>query len=326
MRDLQRLPDPRRVLFLARDRADLDELPGRLRALPPPLDTHATRRMGEALVALSRDRFDAAVCSVDAPGDVATVIRFKKAAPSTPVFALSTQENSDMASLSLRMGAAAVLRRDPDPAVVAGILRRALEMRHLAREIRARVGSSWDLAREIRQVSARTRLLATEALSRFTANPADGFEPLLVEDNPDDALFFVRALRKLGLPRRVPVARSAREAIDYLSGRGEFADRVLYPVPSIVVLDFHLGRGTGEEVLRFIRKEPSLERTPVVLLTSSENPAEAARMVDLGVSAHIVKPPIVDDLCAVVRLILDFWQVFRTQSADAWAPPRPLRP
>ena len=94
----------RKILLLARDRQELVGLPERL---SPRIQAHATRRMGEALSLLTRQRLDAAVCSVDDPGDVATVIRFKKAAPRTPVLVLAGQENPDTHALLLQMGAAA---------------------------------------------------------------------------------------------------------------------------------------------------------------------------------------------------------------------------
>jgi len=310
----------KKILLLARDRQELVELPERMAHLNPRVHVHATRRMGEAVALLTRQPFDAAVCTVEIPRDVATVIRFKKTAPRTPVIALAEQEDPDTLALSLQMGAAAVIRRAADFASVARSLQAAIETRDLARHVRGSIASSWMVSKQIARLSARAKTLTAEAMSRFTANPAEGFEPLLVENDPDEAFFFVRALRKIGLHRRLPVVRTAEQAISYLAGRGEYADRVLYPVPSIVILDLHLGRENGEKVLRYIRSHPSLEHLPVILLSSSQNPVEVGRMVELGMSAHIVKPPTLGELYEVVRLILDYWHVWRTQSADVTRP------
>src|SRR6185369_4475109 len=231
------MAESRKVLLLARDRLELVGLPDRLRNLSPRILAHATRRMGEALSLLTRQRLDAAVCSVDDPGDVATVIRFKKAAPRTPVLVLAGQENPDTHALLLQMGAAAVIRRDPDFDAVALSLKTALETRNLAHQVRGMVSESWVLSKQVSRLSAQAKSLAAQVMSRFSANPAEGFEPLLVENDPDEAFFFIRALRKAGLHRRLPVVRSAGEAINYLAGRGDYADRALFPMPSIVILD-----------------------------------------------------------------------------------------
>lgn len=273
--------------------------------------------MGEALSLLSCERFDAAVCTVEAPRDILSVIRFKKASPRTPVLALTSEENSPIATLSLQMGVAAVLRRESDPSATADVLKRALSTEGLARQMRDRFDSPLRNVPEGSNLSARARILAADALSNYSRNPAEGFEPLLVENDPDEALFFIRALQKAGLHRRLPIVRTAEEAIDYLTGRREFENRVRHPMPTIVILDLHLGNESGEDVLNFIRSQPCLERLPVVLFSSSQDPAEVGRMVDLGVSAHLVKPHSMAELCEVVRLILDFWQVWRSQSADA---------
>lgn len=307
----------RRILLLARDPADIKEIPARLRDTAPRVEAHATRRMGEALSLLSRESFSAAVCSVEFPTDVAIIIRFKKTSPRTPVLALALADDSEVAALALQLGAAAVIKQEADPRATADTLRDALDPHELARRVRNRAASGYRIAQQIRELSARARMVAADALARLSRTPADGFEPLLVENDPNEALFFARALRKVGLPRRLPIARSGREAIDYLSGRGEFGDRVRFPAPSIVILDYHLGADTGEDVLRFIRSHPSLERLPVVLFSSSQNPEEVGRMLNLGVSAHIIKPHSIDELCEAVRLILDFWQMWRSHSADA---------
>ena len=309
-------PRARRILLLARGRSDLDDLPARLADSPRPIVARATRRMGEALFALAHERFDAAVCWIQLPSDVAKVVRLKKAAPGIPVVALTPNRNAELAELSLRMGAAAVLEGDSDPVRTAATLERAIELRELASRLTESARLSLSYGRTIQGRAARSHLLAAQILQSLTLNPAEGFEPLLVEDDPDEALIFARALRKLGLSRRVPIVRSADEAIEYLSGRGEFADRGRYPAPSLVVLDFHLGPETGEKVLRWIRGNPRHARLPVVLLSACRDEAGLARMTALGLNAHVEKPQATEEMEATVKLILDFWQMWRTQGGE----------
>ncbi len=317
MIDATTVPLPaKRLLILARDREDLHLLPTTLGSCLPPVRAHATRRIGEALALLGRESFDAAVCPVDQPLDVASLVRLRKASPRTPVLGLLSKRLPELEALSLQMGAVAVVERAEGAAATSAILHRALESRDLARQTRDERRTARRLAGEIRLLSARARGLAADALAKCARHPAEGFEPLLVEDSPAEAFLFCQALRKAGLPRRLPVVRTAREAIAYLSGRGEFADRVAYPAPSIVILDFHLGVDTGEEVLRFIRSTPSLHRLAVVLFTSTRNPSDLARMFELGISAHIVKPAGFAELRASMDLILDVWRSWRARSGE----------
>jgi CheY-like chemotaxis protein len=223
--------------------------------------------------------------------------------------ALTPSDHGELADLSLRMGASAVLPGDSDPTRTAAALQRAL------RDPASRPNPC-PLNDSLRGRAARSHLLASQILQGLTLNPAEGFDPLLVEDDANEALFFRRALRKLGLCRRLPIVGSADEAIQYLSARGDFSDRRRYPQPSLVLLDFHLGNETGEKVLRWIRGSPEHSKLPVVLLSACRNEADIGRMRVLGLNAHVEKPTTPEELDATVKLILDFWQMWRAQGGD----------
>src|SRR5690606_18210843 len=96
---------------------------------------------------------------------------------------------------------------------------------------------------------------------------------LLVEDNDDDVFLMKHALTSAGYANPVHVVESGQEAIAYLSGSGEFQDRVRYPMPVIVFLDLKLPLMSGHEVLAWIRGQRQLESLLVVVLTSSNEPS-----------------------------------------------------
>jgi two-component system, response regulator len=89
---------------------------------------------------------------------------------------------------------------------------------------------------------------------------------LLVEDNPDDEMLTLRALKKNNILNEVTVARDGAQAIEYLFS-GPSAS---LPLPGIILLDLQLPRVDGLEVLRRIRADERTQAIPVVVLTSSK--------------------------------------------------------
>src|SRR3712207_9271719 len=87
---------------------------------------------------------------------------------------------------------------------------------------------------------------------------------LLVEDNPDDALLILRALKKNGVKNEVIVARDGVEAFDYLFGTGIYAGRDTTVMPQLVLLDLRLPKVDGLEVLRRGRGDERSKMLPAV--------------------------------------------------------------
>jgi CheY-like chemotaxis protein len=137
--------------------------------------------------------------------------------------------------------------------------------------------------------------------------PSDDPLFLLAEDNEDDLLLIERAFRKAGLPYRVRAVRDGEEAVDYLAGRGSYADRLAHPLPCVLLLDLKLPRRSGFEVLTWVRGQAGLRRLPVVVLTSSEQMADVNRAYDLGANTYLVKPATVEALRDLVRTLDLYW-------------------
>lgn len=113
---------------------------------------------------------------------------------------------------------------------------------------------------------------------------------LLVEDNPDDEILALRALRANRVTNEVVVVRDGVEALDYLKCRGPFAHRDPCNLPGLILLDLKLPRIDGLEVLRRIRAEEASALIPVVILTSSDEECDLASSYELGANSYVRKP------------------------------------
>ncbi len=132
---------------------------------------------------------------------------------------------------------------------------------------------------------------------------------LLVEDNSDDELLAVRALRKNNIGNDIIVARDGVEALDYLFGTGQYAGRDLSEMPQIILLDLKLPKIDGLEVLRKIRAGERTKLLPVAILTSSKEEKDLVDSYSLGANSYIRKPVDFDQFCEAVRQLGLYWLV-----------------
>ena len=128
---------------------------------------------------------------------------------------------------------------------------------------------------------------------------------LYAEDEDNDAYLMQRAFAKAGVSNPLQVVVDGDEAIQYLSGTGEFSDRTRYPLPCLLLLDLNLPRQSGLEVLEWVRSQPSLQSMPVVILTSSSQDRDIGSAYSLGANGYLVKPPSSEKLIELVTGLRD---------------------
>jgi len=118
----------------------------------------------------------------------------------------------------------------------------------------------------------------------------NGMLILLVEDDEHDVFFFRRALAKaeLQFPWRLVV--DGEQAVQYLSGEGQYSDRAAHPLPDVIFLDLKLPYLGGMEVLEYIKNQPALRDIDVIVSTSSPEERDRKRAFELGAKEYLVKP------------------------------------
>jgi len=127
---------------------------------------------------------------------------------------------------------------------------------------------------------------------------------LLVEDNADDAYFMQKAFEAAGVANSVTIMTDGEEAIEYLSSP-EMTDELKRPC--LTLLDLKLPYRNGFDVLAHVREQPVTKLLTVVVLTSSNEPSDINRALELGANAYVVKPSAFNELNKVVAAIRDFW-------------------
>jgi two-component system, response regulator len=132
---------------------------------------------------------------------------------------------------------------------------------------------------------------------------------LLVEDNADDEVLTLRALKKNNINNQIVVARDGVEALEYLLGTGAHEKRDLSIMPQVVLLDLKLPRIDGLEVLRRIRAHEQTQLLPVVVLTSSTEDQDRVQSYGLGANSYVRKPVDFAQFIEAVRQLGLYWLI-----------------
>ena len=132
---------------------------------------------------------------------------------------------------------------------------------------------------------------------------------LLVEDDENDVMLLQRAFRRAAIINPLQVVRHGDDAVAYLEGTGEFADRQQHPLPVLMLLDLKLPRRTGLEVLQWVKERAGVKKIPIIVLTSSKNDDDVNRAYELGANSYVVKPVSFETLLELVKSLELYWLV-----------------
>lgn len=101
---------------------------------------------------------------------------------------------------------------------------------------------------------------------------------IVVEDEPDAAELFAEMMRVSGF--RVLKTYSSTPAISLIAKEQ----------PDVVILDIMMPDISGLEVLRFMRRDPKLKHTPVIVVSARSMPSDIKEGLEAGATIYLTKP------------------------------------
>ena len=130
---------------------------------------------------------------------------------------------------------------------------------------------------------------------------------LLVEDNPQDEMLILRALKKANVANCIDVVRDGQQALDFLFNHGDFHDPGGRDLPTVILLDIGLPRLSGLEVLERLRADQQTRLVPVVILTSSDEERDRLRSYKCGANSFVRKPLDFSEFAETVARLGVYW-------------------
>jgi len=264
--------------------------------------------VSEALSRIGNKGYDAAVCWAERQDELAGVIRIRKVHPELPIMVLTDHEEPAFADLARQAGATRTVPVGRDASTVSAHILQAVQSGDLRRELLKQVRWVRSQGREIGALAKTNREL-TRAAKRLAQGASAPRAPLLVEDNPDQALFMGRAFEAAGIAAPLPIFRSGEEAIAFLSSEKIYEGLDPLQPFSFALLDVDLPGISGLDLLEWMGRNPRVKDVPVVMLSSSTEPDHIHRAFHLGAKSYLIKPSGFDALVRLVEGVHRFWSI-----------------
>ncbi len=127
---------------------------------------------------------------------------------------------------------------------------------------------------------------------------------LLIEDNQSDIVLTLEAIKEAGIKSEIHIVRDGDEALKFLYHKGEFTDSV---TPQLIILDIHLPKKDGFEVLEHIKQDDRLKSIPVVVLSTSEAMKDIDKAYQMHANCFVAKPVDYHRFAEIIHSIEQFW-------------------
>ncbi|HEY6641680.1 response regulator [Povalibacter sp.] len=129
---------------------------------------------------------------------------------------------------------------------------------------------------------------------------------LLADDNATDAELTTHALDVGGISRNIVWVQDGEQALDFLLRKGPYAQRSS-ELPRLMLLDLHMPKIDGLDVLVRIKSDPVLRSIPVVIMSSSDQESDMLRSYERFANSYIVKPVDFKQFTDQVSILGQYW-------------------
>ena len=133
---------------------------------------------------------------------------------------------------------------------------------------------------------------------------------IMVEDDEGHARLIEKNIRRAGVNNQIIPFQDGTSALRYLFGAdgsgAESAGRQL-----LILLDLNLPDMTGVDILEKVKSNVHTKRSPVVVLTTTDDQTEIQRCYDLGANVYITKPVDYDGFANAIRQLGLFFSVIQ---------------
>lgn len=138
---------------------------------------------------------------------------------------------------------------------------------------------------------------------------------VMIEDDEGHAKLIERNIRRAGVNNEIVAFTDGTNALRYLLGPDgsgqESAKRHI-----LVLLDLNLPDMAGIDILAKIKSNPHIKRSPVVVLTTTDDKSEIQRCYDLGCNAYITKPVNYENFANAIRQMGLFFSVMQVPETE----------
>ena len=135
---------------------------------------------------------------------------------------------------------------------------------------------------------------------------------VMIEDDEGHARLIERNIRRAGINNAIRPFPDGTSGLNYIM---EDANGPVKNGPALVLLDLNLPDMSGTDILAKIKSHPSLKRTPVVVLTTTDDKVEIQRCYDLGCNVYITKPVNYEGFSNAIRQLGLFFSVIQVPEA-----------
>jgi CheY-like chemotaxis protein len=142
------------------------------------------------------------------------------------------------------------------------------------------------------------------------------FTILVAADDANDRSSIQRAVSATNVHAEVRLVSCGEEAIAYLKGKKQFADREEYQYPSFLLTDLKMAPGDGFSILSYLKSTPESAIIPTVVFSESKDVNDIKKAYALGASAYLVKPAPQDEFARMIHLLVAFWMVCEVPEVD----------